>query len=149
MAGSLDIIIVDDDPSVCQVLYEIVTRFYIWGEVLNFTDPEQATAYCLDQQAGVAVFVLDVYMDEITAFEFLETILDRFPMAREDTIIITGNASNEIVNRCVANDITYLLEKPVRPFALQLAVRAIVSKYVKFARRLLQDPLFAEHIPML
>jgi len=67
-------------------------------------------------------------------------------MAHQDTIIITGNANDEVVKMCVASDITYLLEKPIRPYALQLAIRAIVSKYVKFAKKLLQDPLFAKSV---
>jgi len=48
------------------------------------------------------------------------------------------------VDMCIAADITYLLEKPVKPFSLQLAVRAIVSKFIKFARRLLNDPSLIE-----
>jgi hypothetical protein len=40
----------------------------------------------------------------------------------------------------------HLLEKPVRPYALQLAVRAIVMKYVKFAKKLLSDTELAEII---
>ena len=51
-----------------------------------------------------------------------------------------------MVNRCIAADITHLLEKPIRAYALQLAVRAIVVKYLKFAKRLLEDPSFAENI---
>ena len=47
---------------------------------------------------------------------------------------------------CVASDITYLLEKPIRAYALQLAVRAIVTKYLKFAKRLLDDPVLAGNV---
>lgn len=147
MASGLNIIIVDDDSEVCALLAEIVGRFYTWGEVLAFTDPEAAAASCLSREPGVAIFVVDVYLNQLTAFDFLDTIADKYPMAHQDTIIITGNASDEVVSACVASDITYLLEKPIRPYALQLAVRAIVSKYMKFARKLLQDPLFAESLP--
>ena len=38
MAQGLDVIIVDDDPSMCQTLEDIITKFYAWGEVLSFTD---------------------------------------------------------------------------------------------------------------
>jgi hypothetical protein len=67
-------------------------------------------------------------------------------MAHEDAVIITGNASDEVVDMCVAYDITHLLEKPVRTYALQLAVRSIVNKYIKFAKKLLQDPELAEDV---
>lgn len=146
MSGGLDLIIVDDDPAVCESIASVIERFYAWGEVLAFTDFDEATSYCMDQETGVAIFVLDVFMGDQTGFSFLDAIADKFPMAYEDTIIITGNASNDVVNMCVASDITYLLEKPVKSYALQLAVRAIVAKYIRFAKKLLQDPAFAESI---
>jgi len=46
----------------------------------------------------------------------------------------------------VASDITHLLEKPVRSYALQLAVRAIVNKYMMFAKKLMAEPDLAELI---
>jgi hypothetical protein len=51
---------------------------------------------------------LDVFLGEKTGFDFLDFIMDKFPMAHQDTIIITGNASDEVVKMCVALDITYL-----------------------------------------
>ena len=146
MPKELDVIIVDDDPSICKVISNIIKNFYIWGEVISFTDIDEATAYCMDRDMGVAVFVLDIYLGEKSGFDFLDQIVEKFPSAREDTIIITGNASNEVVNRCISSDFTYLLEKPIRSYALQLAVRAIVMKYVKFAKRLFRNPTFAARV---
>lgn len=146
MRSGLPIIIVDDDPAVCRVTSEIVKTFYVWGEILVFTDSDEALLYCQSQEMGVAVFILDVFLGKRTGFGFLQEILSKFPMAAQDTIIMTGDASDEVVDTCINSDITYLLEKPIRPYALQLAVRAIVSKYVKFAKKLLLDPSFAEHI---
>lgn len=140
MAQGLDIIIVDDDPAVCDSISSAVKKFYTWGQVIAFTDSNAARAYCLNQEKGVAIFVLDVFMGDLTGFSFLDSIADKFPMAYEDTIIITGKASDDVVNMCIAADITYLLEKPIKFYALQLAVRAIVSKYIKFAKKILQDP---------
>jgi response regulator of citrate/malate metabolism len=130
----------------CDLLSEIVGTFYTWGNVLAFTDPDEATFYCQNQATGVAIFILDVFLDTKTGFDFLDAVERRFPMAYQDTIIITGNASEDVVNMCLESDITYLLEKPIRSFALQFAIRAIVAKYTKFARRLLVDPIFAESI---
>ncbi|MFH1487963.1 MAG: response regulator [Pseudomonadota bacterium] len=146
MSESLDVIIVDDDPAVCEVISKIIEGFYTWGKVIAFTDSDEAMAYCLGKGRGVAIFVLDVFLGNKTGFSFLDAITEKFPMAYEDTIIITGNADEDVVNMCVASDITYLLEKPIRAYALQLAVRAIVTKYIKFAKRLLQNPEFAENI---
>ncbi len=146
MVDGLDIIVVDDDPAVCEVIAEIIKRFYTWGDVFAFTDADEATAYCRNSDSGVAIFVLDVFLGGKSGFFFLDTIADKFPMAHDDTIIITGNASDDVVNMCVASDITYLLEKPIKPYALQLAIRAIVTKYLKFAKRVLRDPAFAESV---
>jgi DNA-binding NtrC family response regulator len=146
MSNSLDVIIVDDDPDVCRVLSDIIKRFYTWGDVFAFTDTDEAVLYCHSRDTGVAVFVLDVFMGNRTGFSFLDAVAEKFPMAHEDAIIITGNASDDVVNMCVASDITHLLEKPIRAYALQLAVRSVVSKYIKFAKKLLQDPLLAESI---
>jgi CheY-like chemotaxis protein len=124
----------------------MIERFYSWGAVIAFSDPMEAVSYCQSQETGVAIFVLDVFLEHTTGFNFLDAVVNKFPMAPEDTIIITGNASDDVVNMCVASDITYLLEKPIKPYALQFAVRAIVAKYIRFAKRLLVDPLFAESV---
>jgi hypothetical protein len=50
---------------------------------------------------------------------------------------------------CLASNVNYLLEKPVKPYALQLAVRAITAKYLDFAKKLIRDPDFAESVARL
>ena len=37
MDDGLDVIIVDDDPAICEVASEIIKHFYVWGDVLAFT----------------------------------------------------------------------------------------------------------------
>ena len=122
------------DRTNVRLEFYIVTckTYHCWIKIANY--------------GGVAIFVLDVYLKDKTGFSFLDTIEDKFPMAHEDTILITGKASDEVVNACLASDISYLLEKPVKPYALQLAIRAIVAKYIKFAKRLLLDTSLAESV---
>ena len=146
MPEGLDVIVVDDDPDVCELVSSTIKRFYTWGRVLSFTDSEKATAYCLARDIGVAIFVVDVFLGGASGFYFLDSIENKFPTAHSDAIIITGNASDDIVNMCVASDVNHLLEKPIRPYALQLAVRAIAEKYLKFAKRLFQDEAYAKSI---
>ena len=146
MAGGLDVIIVDDEPSVCEVVCGIIRRFYTWGDILTFTNADEAISYCLSRDTGIAVFVVDVFLGEKSGFYLLNMIEKKFPTIYQDTIMITGNASDDIVNMCVASDVNHLLEKPIKPFALQLAVRAIVAKYLKFAKKLLRDPAFAKSV---
>ena len=144
MPEGLDVIIVDDDTDACEVISDIVNGFYTWGDVHAYTDVDAAIAYCLDRDVGVAIFIVDVFLGGKSGFTFLDTIEEKFPTVHEDTIIITGNPSDDVVNMCVAANVNYLLEKPLRPYALQLSVRSIVTKYLRFSKRLLQDPVFAE-----
>jgi response regulator of citrate/malate metabolism len=144
MTIKLDVIIVDDDPAVGKLLSRTIQSFYKWGEVISFSDFDAAIAYCMGREMGVAVFVLDIYLGDKTGFDFLDQIVKKFPNAREDTIIISGRASDEVVSRCLSSGVNHLLEKPIKPYALQLAVRAIIAKYAKFAQKLLRDPTFAD-----
>jgi DNA-binding NtrC family response regulator len=146
MSDGLNVIIVDDSKEVCQLVFETIKRFYTWGEVISFTDVEEAIVYCKSQRTGVSIFVVDVFLNEYTGFQFLDAIASKYPMVYEDAIMMSGNASDDVVNMCVASNITYLLEKPVKAYALQLAVRAIVNKYINFAKRLLDNPDLAEDI---
>ena len=143
MSEGLDVIIVDDDKNLCTVIAETIKRFYSWGDIIPYNKADEAIAYCLNKDTSIAIFVLDVFLGEQSGFAFLDAIKGKFTSAPEDTIIITGHASEDVVNMCVASDVTHLLEKPVKPYELQLAVRAIVTKYMKFARKVLHDPEFA------
>lgn len=146
MPEGLNVIIVDDDPTVCELLTTIVKRFYTWGDVLSFSDSNKAIQFCLARDVGVAIFIVDVFLGGVSGFFFLDSIEEKFPTAHADAIIITGNASDDIVNMCIASDVNHLLEKPIKPYALQLAVRAIAEKYLKFAKKLFQDPDFAKNV---
>jgi DNA-binding NtrC family response regulator len=146
MSDKLDCIIVDDDEGVCESMAEIIRHFYSWGDVIPFTGAEEALDYAKSHGPGVAIFVVDVFLGDQTAFDFLDSVAAWYPMAHEDAVIVTGNASTDVVNMCIASNITYLIEKPIRPYSLQLSVRAIVSKYLRFARKLLEDPALMENI---
>lgn len=146
MPEGLDIIVMDDDPEVCEGLSEVIKLFYTWGEVRPFTDVDEATEYCKNHPTGLAVFVVDVFLGGQSGFFFLDSISEMFPMAYEDAIIITGAASEDVVNMCLASGVNHLLEKPIREYALEFAIRAIVTKYIKFARKLLEDPEFAQSV---
>ena len=149
MSDGLDVIVIDDDPGICEIVTELVESFYTWGKVYPFSNPNEAIAFCLERDIGVAIFVVDVFLGGLSGFYFLDAVEDRFPTAHEDAIIISGNASDDVVNMCLASNVNYLLEKPVKPYALQLAVRAITAKYLDFAKRLMQDSGFAENVARL
>lgn len=146
MSEGLDVIVVDDDQNICNLISSIIKQFYSWGDVISFSRCDDAIEYCLKREIGVAIFVVDVFLGDISGFSLLDSVEEKFPTAHSDAIIITGNASNDIVDMCVASNVNYLLEKPIKPYALQMAVRAIAEKYLKFAKKLFKDQDFAKNI---
>jgi response regulator of citrate/malate metabolism len=146
MSDGLDVLIIDDEKEVCDILSSHIEKFYTWGDVTTCTDVERALSYCRSRPGSIMIFVLDVFVGDSNGFLFLDAIAEKYPNAYHDTIMITGNANDDVVDMCVASGVNHLLEKPVKPYALQLAVRSIVSKYLKFAKMLLNDPDFAENI---
>ena len=146
MSDGLDILIIDDEKNVCEIIAEQIKDYYTWGEIVTFTDVDKAISYCQGRDNSIMIFILDVFVGNNNGFSFLDAIADKYPGAYQDTIMITGKAGDDVVDMCVATGVNHLLEKPVRPYALQLAVRAIITKYLKFAKKLLQDPDFAESV---
>ena len=149
MSDGLDVIIIDDDKGICEIIKELVESFYSWGDVVSFSNADEAIDYCLQRDVGVAIFIIDVFLGGLSGFYFLDAIENKFPTAHEDSIIISGNASDDVVNMCLASRVNYLLEKPIKPYALQLAVKAITEKYLDFAKKLLQDSTYADSIAKL
>ncbi len=146
MATGLDVIVVDDEPTVCETITEMVQRFHTWGDVVSFTDPNEAIAYCKGRGLAAAIFVLDVFAGEKNAFDILDAVADNFPSVYEDTIMVTGAASDDVVDMCIAAGVNHLLEKPLKTYELQLAVRSVVAKYLNFATKLMRDEAFAKHV---
>jgi CheY-like chemotaxis protein len=149
MPDGLDVIIIDDDKGICEIIKELVESFYSWGDVISFSNADEAIDYCLQRDIGVAIFIIDVFLGGLSGFYFLDAIEKKFPTAHEDSIIISGNANDDVVNMCLASRVNYLLEKPIKPYALQLAVKAITEKYLDFAKKLLQDSTYAASIAKL
>jgi response regulator of citrate/malate metabolism len=149
MALGLDVIVLDDDPQVREVLGAMVATFYTQGQVYGFSDYLEARTFCFQRGETPAIFLLDAFLGKYTAFDFIESMAVHYPMAAEDTVIITGLASDQVVERCLALGVNHLLEKPIKPYALQLAVRSIASKYLRFAPRLSQDRAFARQVGLL
>jgi len=146
MSEGLDVIVLDDDPGICEIIAELIESFYTRGRVHYFSDPDKAISFCMKRDIGVAIFVVDVFLGGLSGFYFLDAIEEKYPTAHQDTIIISGNASDDVVNMCLAANVNYLLEKPVKPYTLQLAVRAITAKYLAFAKKLMQNSSFAESV---
>ena len=133
MSDGLDVIVLDDDPGICEIVSELVESFYTWGKVYSFSDPTEAISFCLERDIGVAIFVIDVFLGGLSGFYFLDAIEGKYPTAHEDTIIISGNASDDVVNMCLASNVNYLLFKhSIFRFRKRLDINSIWNKmYIK------------------
>lgn len=149
MTAGLDVVVLDDDPDVCQLLGQMVRSFYTQGRVYTFSDFLEARTFCFNRGPSVAIFLLDAFLGPHTAFDFIAAMAVHYPMAAEDTVVITGRADDQVVERCLALGVNHLLEKPILPYALQLAIRSIAGKYLRFAPRLGQDQAFARQVGLL
>ncbi len=45
MSDGLDVIVVDDDPGICEFISELIENLYTCGKVHSFSDPVEAIAY--------------------------------------------------------------------------------------------------------
>ena len=87
MSDGLDVIVLDDDPGICEIVSELIESFFTWGKVYYFSDPDKAISFCLERDIGVAIFVVDVFLGGLSGFYFLDAIEGKFPTAHEDSII--------------------------------------------------------------
>lgn len=149
MSNGLDVIILDDDPAIAALLETQVRKFHRLGKVYAFRDFLEARTFCFQRDSSLAIFVLDAFLGRYSAFDFLAAMSVHYPLAAEDTLIVTGLADDELVNRCMAAGVNHLLEKPIRPYALQFAIRAIASKYLRFAKQITGDADLARQVEQL
>ena len=90
MSAGLDVIILDDEKNIADHLGELTESFYSWGNVYAFSDILEARTFCFNRDSSLAIFVLDMFLGGQTAFDFIEAVTIHYPMAAEDSIIITG-----------------------------------------------------------
>jgi response regulator of citrate/malate metabolism len=149
MSEGLSVMVLDNDPAVSHVLKEMIEQFYSWGNVVAFSRAEAAMDWCFKQDVGLGIFVVDVFLKGMSGFLFLDSIEHKFPSAHQDAILISSKASEDVVDMCLASRVNYLLDKPVQPYALQFAVRAITAKYLDYAKRLMHHPAVAKSVSRL
>ena len=112
------------------------------------TTKSGSTAIC---QCTVAPGTYDITaVSEHTLINVKRNVVISTPSTAVDMgTLLEGNANDDVVNMCLASNVNYLLEKPLKPYALQLAVRAITAKYLDFAKKLLKDQRYAENVASL
>ena len=116
MSDGLDVIIVDDDPSVCKLIFKIVNSFYVWGDVISFTDVDEAINGLTSPHPGKIRTSLVKETDRLVIFMFPGQGSQYIDMGLE--IYRTEKVFREEMDRCfdTAASLTgYNLKKALYP----------------------------------
>ena len=140
MARGIDIIILDEEPIICESISTILRGFYTWGDIYSFTRIDEAISHVFLRDVCIGIFIVDVYLEERNGFQFLEAIKTKNPMVCNDAVMMTENASDAVVDKCLASRINNLLEKPIKPYELQFTIRSVIEKYVRVAKEVYEIP---------
>ena len=124
----IDLIFVDDDREICNLMQE---HFHRWGlrYFKIFSDVHKAVEYCLSQDLGIAIFIIDYDLAGQTGLFFLDQVRRKFPNAYLDAIILSGHCDAHFNDLCSSAGVTHVFRKPCDFNALSNTVLSIAKKY--------------------
>ena len=142
------ILMIDDDPEFVDATSNLLdAKGY---EVVSAPNGKEGLEKA--QKNKPNLILLDVMMTtKSEGFDVAREMHKDKSLRNTPVIMITGVRKEMNLPFGFEPDETWLpvervLEKPVKPYALQLAVRAIAEKYLNFAKKLFQDPDFARSV---
>lgn len=111
------ILVVDDEPSVCDVLKEFLAS-YGYQVSVAYSGDEAIEAY---QQDRPDVVLLDVRMPGKDGIETLRDIKSKDPSAT--VIMVTAVHKENVIREALAEGASDYITKPINPQSLELAIR--------------------------
>ena len=125
-------IIVDDDE--CNnMLCKFMLRKMTDGEVLDFTNPEEAIAYISADQSTTkenTILLLDINMPEMTGWQFLDWF-DKAPARIKNDItifMVSSSIDQRDKERADANPyITHFFTKPLQKAVIEQGIRELAG----------------------
>ena len=108
MTGRNRILIVDDEPEICQAVRRILKIAGIGADTAH--NPIEALEMFTDQSYDVVV--TDIRMPEMSGVEFLCELKNRFPFTQ--VIIMTGYSNMDILVECFGVGATDFFAKPLK-----------------------------------
>jgi response regulator RpfG family c-di-GMP phosphodiesterase len=139
LPAQIKLLVIDGQEQNCELLEQMLKSFCNLANIKTFMDPDKAKAYCLNHQEKIFIIIVNVYLGGSTAFSFINELLPTIPTVNQDTIILTGADTPDILQSCREWGVHHVLVKPFEIHQLELAVRSIVSKYTAFAPMILRD----------
>ena len=116
MSGSLQVLLLDDEPIVGRRLKPALAK--IGCEVDVFEDPELALAKMAQKEYDVVV--TDIRMDQIDGMQVLEFVRERWP--RSKVIMITGYAMMSLAREAMEKGAFDFIAKPFKPDDLRRVI---------------------------
>ena len=114
--------VADDDARFRSVLRSLLEP---WFELFEASSGERAVEIVEDRR--IDLLLLDMHMEELTGIETVE-IVKRIN-SRLPCILVTGDATDEVVEKATKADIWSVLSKPVRRVDLMATVSAAIDNF--------------------
>ena len=132
MHDGLDVIIVDDDPGVCQVISEIIKSFYVWGDVFTFTDVDDASdgTEALEKlrEKRYGLVISDWNMEPMTGYELLKEVRADEELNRTPFIMITAESNTENVIAAKKAGVSNYIVEPSNAGTLKAKIAAVFGE---------------------
>jgi len=125
------ILAVDDDPTVCELIQEVLSSAEM--DSLTLTDSAQA-ATRVAQERFDAIF-LDVRMPPPDGIELTRQIRSMGPNRRTPVVIITGEEDNAVLKRAFDAGASFFLFKPIDRHRMLRLIRVTEGSIQHEARR--------------
>jgi CheY-like chemotaxis protein len=116
------LLLADDDARFRDVLRTLLEP---WFELVEASSGERAVEIVENRQ--IDLLLLDMHMEELTGIETVE-IVKRID-SRLPCILVTGDATDEVVEKASEADIWSVLSKPVRRQDLMETVSAAMDNF--------------------
>lgn len=116
------LLVADDDARFRSVLRSLLEP---WFELFEASSGERAVEIVEDRR--IDLLLLDMHMEELTGIETVE-IVKRIN-SRLPCILVTGDATDEVVEKAAEADIWSVLSKPVRRVDLMATVSAAIDNF--------------------
>lgn len=121
LPGSPRILIVDDEPSICNALSHVLRR--AGYDPVTALGTIEAVALLSD---SIEAMLLDLRLAHMRGDVFFHLAAARFPLLLRRTLFITGDISQE-AETLIANTGCQYLQKPFQNFALVEALHAMLA----------------------
>ncbi len=118
IGNALRVLVVDDEPVICQVLSEYLSM-QGW-QVVNFSDTEEALQYCTTNMASFDCAILDIIMPVMSGIELYDALRELNPDL--PVLFLSGYSEGIAMNEAYKDNVIDFIQKPVKLEAVYLAI---------------------------